>query len=156
MLGPEASTLKSMCSLHPPLGPWFFKYLRSLLGHWYGSTFSPKTHMHRAPAGLSQNCHPHVAWRNLSVNALFAEGKISTVCNSKHLPFSINSPQWYLFVKTHHFCEGKVFPLTPKQSLKELSGSGRMKGHPLLNCLALLTDRELKKHSFPGFLLLMA
>lgn len=35
----------------------------------------------------------------------------------------------------------KSSPCTHKKSLKELCGSGRKKGHPLLNYLMLLTDR---------------
>lgn len=49
----------------------------------------------------------------------------------------------------------KVFTSTSKQSLKEVSGSGKMKGHPLLSHLALLTDRELKKkHCIPSSVIL--
>lgn len=62
----------------------------------------------------------------------------------------------YFCQNTSFVLKRKVFPSTSKQSLKELSGSGRMKGHPLLSHLALLTDRELKKkkHYIPGSVIL--
>ena len=46
---------------------------------------------HTSPASVRSYLH---RWHGgLGVNALFAEGKISPVCKSKHVPFSINLPR---------------------------------------------------------------